>query len=117
MAIERYWKSPWGFKENEPVPDKAEFVREGKLNYLFFEDFLQHNAVFYNLLQNRVCHMDSYMTGVDYDNLDFCFDLLSETYQVSKGQWGGYLDKYEADQPNMQIPAKIALFHLRSRIK
>jgi len=77
-SINRYWPSPWGFEETDKAPSK-EFI----MDHLNFEDFLQHNAVFVSGLDGRVRHMDSYMTVVDPDALQYCLEVLETTYGLT----------------------------------
>jgi hypothetical protein len=82
----RYWKSPWGCDADDPPPPREEFFPASDDSewwhaaQMALEDFLQHNCVFYNLLNGRPCHSDSYMTGVAYGNLTGALALLRDTY-------------------------------------
>lgn len=74
---------------------------------LEIEDYLQEQGVFKNGISGKRAHSDSYMTVVDFENLD---KALKADYD-----WDAFADKV-SEGINTQIPMKIvcAFIHGRS---
>ena len=107
------WKNPWGFTAEDKPPEKDEYFPPMTASpetvwacCLGIEDFLQHNGVFVNGIKGTPCHMDSYMTVVDFARLDKCIALLVEHYEPSKEQWKRLTDHWLTNY-NSQPPARI----------
>lgn len=115
------WKNPWGYEANTPPPEKVElFPAEDSapedlwLACTSIEDFLQHNGVFVNGIRGTTCHMDSYMTVVEYARLDRCIILLEKHYTPTKEQWRRLTDHWLCNY-NSQPPARICALHICSK--
>jgi len=115
------WKNPWGFKAEDKPPEKVElFPAEDSapedlwLACTSIEDFLQHNGVFVNGIRGTTCHMDSYMTIVEYARLDRCIILLEKHYAPTKEQWRRLTDHWLCNA-NSQPPARIVGRHICSK--
>jgi hypothetical protein len=78
------------------------------------EDFLQHNAVFYNLIKGTTCHSDSYMTGVAYGNLKFALDTLDAQFSPTADDWRGLVDSWLTNV-NHQPPLRFVALHVARR--
>lgn len=72
------------------------------------EDYLQEKEVFLNGLRNTPCHMDAYMTVVDFANLDKAIALgdFDEDLVDSATNWW-------LTNPNSQPPIKMVALHWR----
>lgn len=106
----RYWKSPWGYNDEDPPPRDHFFPTSddsdcGYAAQLSMEDFLQHNCVFYNLINGRSCHSDSYMTGVAYENLSEALQTLKDAYHPTPEEIGKITDRWDGNL-NMQPPLR-----------
>ena len=66
------------------------------------EDYLQDKNVFESGINGRPCHSDSYMTVVNFANLDKAFNESSFTNQ----QWEDAVEEWTTN-PNNQPPLKI----------
>lgn len=115
------WKNPWGYKSNDQPPPKERYFPAddctddelwGACRWL--EDFLQHNGVFVNGIRGTTCHMDSYMTVVEYARLDRCIILLEKHYAPTKEQWRRLTDDWLCNA-NTQPPARICALHICSK--
>jgi len=106
--------NPWGWNaDDKPEPKGEIFKAADEPDVLYgIEDFLQHNQVFLNGLRNTPCHMDSYMTVVDYKAVDKALKLLHDTYAPTKEDWQVLVDAWDT-QPNTQIPAKLVATEVR----
>jgi len=110
--------TPWGLGEKyEDKPTKEEmFCADcgGKWKYVStnaIEDFLQHNEVFKNGMRGTSCHMDSYMTIVDYNALETALDILVEHYKPTAKEWKNIVDAWLSN-PNNQPPAKLVAYYI-----
>jgi hypothetical protein len=113
--------TPWGFgKDHEDKPSKEEMFLnnfDGKWNQVSthaIEDFLQHNEVFKNGFRNTSCHMDSYMTIVDYHALETALDILIEEYNPSPKEWNNIVEAWMSN-PNNQPPARIVALTIKRK--
>jgi hypothetical protein len=116
----RFWDSPWGFDKDSPPPELRELFPptpdEGDRapSSWAMEDFLQHNAVFYNLLSGNTCHSDSYMTGVAYGNLKTALDALDEQFSPTADDWYPLVEEWLCN-PNQQPPLRFVAIHVSYR--
>jgi len=117
--VEFGW-TPWGLGQDDEKPSVTEMFRNNDQGAWLsvctacLEDFLQHNEVFKNGRTGRSCHMDSYMTIVDYGALQVACDHLCDHYQPSKQDWENVVTAWEGN-PNTQPPAKIVAAWIRSK--
>ncbi len=70
---------------------------------LCMEDLFQSGHVFKNGIKGTPCHSDSYMTCVDFKNLDIAFDIIQKEYNLTKEEWMPFLT-YEICNVNTQPP-------------
>jgi len=129
MTITKYIPSwvqfnwtPWGYdKNNEDKPSKHEMFNNDCDGYWkivsteAIEGFLQHNEVFKNGIRNTPCHMDSYMTIVDFNALDTALDILIEEYNPSEKEWNNIVNAWLSN-PNNQPPAKLIALYINRKI-
>ena len=115
------WKNPWGYEVNTPPPQRCEYFPkpDAPSDHVWsactsIEDFLQHNGVFVNGIRGTTCHMDSYMTVVEYARLDRCIMLLEKHYAPTKEQWRRLTDHWLCNA-NSQPPARIVGLHICGR--
>jgi len=103
---------PWfGHDNNEPPPRTDFFGPSDDLHVSYgrrlrLESFFQHNGVFINGVRGTPCHMDSYMTCVDFGALDRCLALLDEQYEPAAEDWSAAVNMW-VNGINMQPPSRI----------
>lgn len=111
-AWTKFGWTPWGYDAETLPPDKSEmFPDDLDASPDCIEQFLQHNEVFKNGLRGTTCHMDSYMTVVDFKALDTALDVLVNTYDPTKDDWGKVVARWN-NGANTQIPAKICAIEI-----
>jgi len=79
------------------------------------ESFLQHNEVFKNGIRNTPCHMDSYMTVVDFNALDTALDILITEYNPSEKEWNNIVNSW-LNNSNNQPPAKLIASYINRKL-
>ena len=128
MTVSKYipsWTSfnwtPWGFGKGYEKPSRDEMFNntlDGRWKHVCtntIEDFLQHNEVFKNGIRGNPCHMDSYMTIVDYNALDTALEVLIEEYKPTEQEWNNIVESWLSN-PNNQPPAKIVAYHIQRKL-
>lgn len=116
--VEFGWNE-WGYGSDSMPPEHKEMFPDpwGECKYVCnyaIEDFLQHNEIFYNLIKGTSCHMDSYMTGVNYNALDTALDILDKNYNQTKEEMQRIFDAWMSNH-NTQIPARIVAGEIKHR--
>lgn len=117
-----FWESPWGLDPDSPAPDRSEFFPESEdpavLEYArsMLEDYLQHNAVFFNLISGKPCHSDSYMTGVAEGNLQRAVIFLRDAYGPSDEEMGRHVSRW-LEAPNTQPAMRYAALRFEALMK
>ena len=81
-------------------------------NVFEIEEYLQDNNVFVSGINGRPAHSDSYMTVVDYSNLDKCFEKAIFTTD----EWYEAI-AYWLENINMQPPLKIVAKTVQRKIE
>lgn len=98
---------------------QTEWAEKEKNNITFdqhdipgIEDILQNYGVFINLFSRKPCHSDSYMTGLDYKQLDLFFEEIEVPEPLAKI----CLD-YWLNNPNNQPPLREVALIWERKIK
>lgn len=78
-------------------------MKETKVHPWEIEDYLQGKEVFLNGISGKPAHSDSYMTVLDYNNLDG----VLQNNPFSLESWKEAID-YWLTNENMQPPLKLA---------
>ena len=79
------------------------------------EDMFQGGHVFKNGIKGTPCHSDSYMTLVDYANLEATINILNGEYHLTKEEWFPHVERWITNL-NSQPPFMLVAFEICRKV-